>query len=62
MALALIFVPILLAVLAAAMPSNRLRPWLIPVTGTAHLALTVFALTRPGLAERAAWLVHNPLG
>jgi len=62
MALALIFVPILLAVLAAAMPSNRLRPWLIPVTGTAHLALTVFALTRPGLAARAAWLVLDPLG
>lgn len=62
MAFALIFFPILMAALAAAIPSNRIRPWLIPVTGTVHLALTVYTLMHPELTTSAAWLVLDPLG
>ena len=62
MAFALIFLPLLMAALAAAIPSNRLRPWLLPVTGIAHLALTVVTLARPELTTSAAWLVLDPLG
>ena len=62
MAFALIFFPFLMAALAAAVSSNRLRPWLLPSTGIAHLAMTVFTLTRPDLTTSAAWLVLDPLG
>lgn len=62
MAFAIILLPILMAVLAALIPSNRWRPWILPVTGTAHLALTVVALSRPELATCRSWLVLDPLG
>jgi hydrogenase-4 component F len=62
MAFAMIFLPILMAALAAAIPSNRLRPWLLPVTGIAHLAMTIVTLMYPHLTTTAAWLVLDPLG
>jgi hydrogenase-4 component F len=62
MAFLSIFIPLLLAVLAAGIPSNRLRPWLLPVAGAAHFALTLFTLARPGLKATAAWLVLDPPG
>jgi hydrogenase-4 component F len=62
MAYAMIFLPILMAALAAAIPSNRLRPWLLPVTGIAHLAMTIVTLMYPHLTTTAAWLVLDPLG
>jgi len=62
MAYAMIFLPILMAALAAAIPSNRLRPWLLPVTGVAHLAMTIVTLMNPCLTTTAAWLVLDPLG
>jgi hydrogenase-4 component F len=62
MAFALIFLPILMAALAVAVPSNHLRPWLLPVTGSAHLALTLATLARPEWTTSAAWLVLDPLG
>lgn len=62
MAFALIFFPLLLAALAAAIPSNRLRPWLLPVAGLGHLALTVYTLLDPARCVSAAWLVLDPLG
>ncbi|MEI7898801.1 MAG: proton-conducting transporter membrane subunit [bacterium] len=62
MAFALIFLPMLMAALAAVIPSNRLRPWLLPVTGITHLTLTLVTLTRPELTTSAAWLVLDPLG
>lgn len=62
MAYALIFLPLIMAALAAAVPSNRLRPWLLPVTALAHLAMTVFVLARPDLTVSAAWLVLDPPG
>jgi hydrogenase-4 component F len=62
MAYAMIFLPILMAALAAAIPSNHLRPWLLPVTGVAHLAMTIVTLMVPRLTTSAAWLVLDPLG
>ncbi len=62
MAFALILLPILMAGLAAIIPSNRWRPWVLPVTGVAHLALTVATLSRPELATCRTWLVLDPLG
>ncbi len=62
MAFVLIFFPLLLAAVAAAVPSNRLRPWLLPVAGVAHLALTVYTLLDPARCASAAWLVLDPLG
>jgi hydrogenase-4 component F len=62
MAYALIFFPLLMAAFAAAAPSNRLRPWLLPVTAAAHLALTVFTLLNPARCACATWLVLDPLG
>ena len=58
MAFALIFFPLLMAALAAAVPSNRLRPWLLPVTAAVHLALTVYTLMSP---ERCSsdWSLHR---
>ena len=41
MAFAMILFPLVMAAVAAAVPSNRLRPWLLPVTAVVHLAMTV---------------------
>lgn len=60
MAYLMILPPILLALLAAALPSNRLRPWLIPVAAALHLGLTLYALARPDLSETSAWLILDP--
>jgi hydrogenase-4 component F len=62
MAFAIILLPILMAALAALIPSNRWRPWVLPVTGVAHLALTVLTLSRPEWATCRTWLVLDPLG
>jgi hydrogenase-4 component F len=52
MALATIVLPVLLALVAAAVPSNRARPWLLPLGAALHLAATIAVLAWPGLA---AW-------
>jgi len=62
MEFALIAVPLLAAALAAAAPSNRLRPWLVPLAAVAHLALTVLFLARPELTAGSPWLKLDPLG
>lgn len=62
MAFVMIFFPLLAAAVAVLIPSDRLRPWLLPVTGVAHLAMTVLVLARPDLTISAPWLVLDPLG
>lgn len=62
MAFALILFPLLMAALTAAAPSNRWRPWLLPVTGSVHLALTVRTLMGPVQTPDTGWLVLDPLG
>lgn len=62
MAYLLIFFPLLMAAIASLVPSNRVRPWLLPLTAVPHLALTIYVLARPELAFTATWLVLDPPG
>ncbi len=56
MAFCMIFWPLLMAALAFAVPCNRRRPWLLPLTAAGHLGMTVLTLARPGLAHSTSWL------
>ncbi len=49
MALIFIFFPYLLAGVIALLPSNRLRPWLLPVGGILHFILTLVTIACPKL-------------
>jgi hydrogenase-4 component F len=65
MAAALILLPLLAAAFAAAIRSNRWRPWMLPPVATVHLALTVVAMWRlqsAAAADDAAgrWLAIDP--
>src|SRR5437763_8781068 len=62
MALSLILVPLVLAAVAFAVPSNRWRPWLLPVAGLAHLLLTGWALAEPPASQLQGWLNLDALG
>jgi hydrogenase-4 component F len=62
MALALVLVPFAFAAAAAALPSQKWRPWLLPICGAAHLALTLAALGRPEVAAIGGWLKLDDLG
>ena len=62
MSLALILLPLLAAALAAVIPSNRLRPWLLPPVAAGHLALTILALLRPQNLAVTRWLELDPPG
>jgi hydrogenase-4 component F len=61
-ALALILVPLALAAIALAVPSDRVRPWLLPVAGAAHLALAAAALLSPHVVAAGRWLQLDSLG
>jgi hydrogenase-4 component F len=54
--LSLIFVPILGAAVAAAWPSDRTRPWLLPVTGLVHAALAFGLLVAPPIVAETDWI------
>ena len=62
MAFAMILFPLLMAAIALAVPSNRLRPWLLPLTAVIYSAMTGFVLTRPELMVTAPWLILDPPG
>jgi hydrogenase-4 component F len=62
MALVLILFPVLMAAVAWAIPSNRWRPWVLPMTGLAHTVLVGLALTHPEWTIRSTWLVLDPPG
>ncbi|HTS17580.1 MAG TPA: proton-conducting transporter membrane subunit [Verrucomicrobiae bacterium] len=62
MAWLLIIVPLLVAAMAAVAPSNRWRPWLVPLGGLAHLALVIAALRGGPVFALQGWLVLDPLG
>jgi hydrogenase-4 component F len=61
MAIALVLVPLLFALLALALPSNRMRPWLVIVGGAAHLALVLVALSEPHVSGLGGWLALDPV-
>ncbi len=62
MAFILILFPLVMAGIAALIPTNRWRPWLLPVAGVAHTALTIIVLARPDLRATNDWLVLDPAG
>jgi hydrogenase-4 component F len=61
MALVQILLPVVLAGLAFAIPSNRWRPLLLPVNGAVHLAITLAVLIHPALGQQFSWLVLDPV-
>jgi hydrogenase-4 component F len=66
----MIYLPILFPLMMAgatfALPSNRWRPWLLPVGGLGHLGLVAAAIFAPGdgaaLSGLGGWLLLDPLG
>ena len=62
LALALVLVPLALAAVAFALPSERWRPWLLPLGGAARLAMTAAAVSRPDVAALSGWLQLDALG
>jgi hydrogenase-4 component F len=62
MVIGLVLLPILMSGIAFAVPSDRWRPWLLPLTGLAHFALTVMIASRPDMSASSAWLVLDPPG
>jgi hydrogenase-4 component F len=62
MALALVLVPLVLAAVAFAFPSERWRPWLVPLGGASHLGLVLLALRGPAVGAFGGWLLLDPLG
>jgi hydrogenase-4 component F len=66
MAILLIAFPLAMAALTFAVPSNRLRPWLLPVGGLGHLVLVLGAILQPkdapAVSGLGGWLLLDPLG
>lgn len=52
----------MMAAIALIVPSNSLRPWLLPLTAVIYSAMTLFVLTRPDLMVTTTWLVLDPPG
>lgn len=62
LALPLVLVPLAGAAAALAVPSNRLRPWVLPLVGALHLALVAAELARPSAPALGGWLVLDAPG
>jgi len=62
MTLALITIPFLLALLALAMPSNRWRPWTLPLAGLIHCALTLHTVFRNKNRYHSEWFGLDAAG
>jgi len=63
MAVYLVALPLVAAAMALLAPSNRWRPWLLPLGSGAHLYLVVEVLRAPTPETGAnEWLVIDPLG
>jgi len=62
MLLALIVLPVLAAGVAAALPSDRARPHVLPLAGAGHLALTTWAIADDRPSSLGGWLALDPPG
>jgi hydrogenase-4 component F len=62
MALALLLVPLVAAAVAYAIPSNRWRPWVLPLGALAHLFLVGRAITSGPVYGLEGLLKLDPLG
>src|SRR5713226_1902197 len=60
--ISLILVPAAVGGMAFLVPSNRWRPWLLPLGATAHFVLVLWALPQVWPANMGDWLVLDPLG
>src|SRR5258708_2088364 len=62
----LILFPLIMAAVTFAVPSNRWRPWLLPVGALGHLGLVAFAIFYPGegaaVSGLGGWLLLDALG
>lgn len=58
----LLLIPLLGAITAWFIPSDRGRPWVLPVVGALHLALTVEAAFSPTAASVGMWLHLDAIG
>lgn len=60
--LALVLAPPLLGAVALAVPSERARPWLVPLGGLLHAALTAVVLTRVPAPTLGGYLALDAVG
>jgi hydrogenase-4 component F len=59
----LILFPLLMAVVTFAVPSDRWRPWLLPIGGLVQLGLAMSAIVQPGDGTGlGGWLMLDALG
>ncbi len=61
MAIALVLVPLLFALGAAAAPSNHWRPRFVPLAAALHFAITIAAVREEGVSALSGWLVIDEL-
>lgn len=59
--LLLVFLPLAGAALAAIWRGNATRPWLMPVFGAAHAALSLWMLVAPPAQPLGSWFGFDPL-
>jgi hydrogenase-4 component F len=60
---AIILFPLLVALLAAALPSEQHRPWLVPLAAMVNLAMVLLVVSIPDLAEGAGKMLGlDPIG
>ena len=62
MALWLVATPLCFALAAFATPSERVRPWLLPLAGATQLGVVTLELSGHGGSLGAPWLSLDPLG
>jgi len=62
MVLLLILIPLAMAGVAFAVPSNRWRPWLVTLTGLVQLVLTLPVTWGPDVRLFDDWIAVDPLG
>lgn len=58
----LVLIPIAFALVTYLLPSDRLRPWFLPLGGLLHLCLCLRVATLPAAVPTGAWLGLDPLG
>ena len=62
MLFALVLVPLALAAVAFALPSERWRPWILPVGAAAHLGMVGLTIRSVQPIREGAWLAIDPVG
>jgi hydrogenase-4 component F len=62
MAWLLVLVPLGFAVIALAIPSNRVRPWIVMLGGFVQLPLAILAIRSPYVGGLNGWLLLDPVG